>query len=237
LSGLDAEEDVKCRICLGGPDEGRMFSPCLCRGSIQLVHVACLNQWRRSSANPRSYYQCEQCQYQYQLRRAWFATILLDKAFVSFLSVLVLLVIMGMTSVLVCPLLWYLEIDLALKMYRWCAWYPWWLDQRGFPTLAQYRAYFDFVISGWLILGSIGFVHWAYHQYVIHRQRADGWYRLLWLAACFGGTQTNFRTMRLAMGLGSFFTLYHLYGITKIRCAAIAQTWGESILEVREGNG
>jgi len=72
-----------------GPEEGRMFSPCLCRGSMQLVHVACLNQWRRSSANPRSYYQCEQCNYRYQLRRAWFAEILLDGRFVTLCSVMV----------------------------------------------------------------------------------------------------------------------------------------------------
>lgn len=58
-----------CRICFSGEESGRLFSPCLCRGSIGLIHVDCLNQWRNMSRNPRSYYGCEQCGYQYNLER------------------------------------------------------------------------------------------------------------------------------------------------------------------------
>ena len=35
---------------------------------------ACPNRWRAMSANPRSYYQCDACQYQYNLQRTAFAT-------------------------------------------------------------------------------------------------------------------------------------------------------------------
>ena len=56
-----APEDPEsiCRICLGGPDPelGRLFSPCLCRGTQRHVHVACLDRWRQmsqgQSASPR----------------------------------------------------------------------------------------------------------------------------------------------------------------------------------------
>lgn len=65
----EPEEERLCRICFSGEESGRLFSPCLCRGSIGLIHVDCLNQWRNMSRNPRSYYGCEQCGYQYNLER------------------------------------------------------------------------------------------------------------------------------------------------------------------------
>ena len=34
-----------------------------------LVHVDCLNEWRSMSRNPRSFYGCDQCGYQYNLER------------------------------------------------------------------------------------------------------------------------------------------------------------------------
>ncbi|KAH8835729.1 hypothetical protein DL96DRAFT_1666390 [Flagelloscypha sp. PMI_526] len=71
------EEDIKrCRICLASeneidPDEdlGRMIRPCLCKGSIQYVHVKCLEQWRKSSPNNDSFFRCPQCHYAYRFAR------------------------------------------------------------------------------------------------------------------------------------------------------------------------
>ena len=36
---------------------------------MALVHVECLNEWRNLSRNPRSFYGCDQCGYQYNLER------------------------------------------------------------------------------------------------------------------------------------------------------------------------
>jgi len=231
--GGEEEDDdqPRCRICLEGPEEGRLFSPCLCRGSMQMVHVECLNEWRRSSQNPHSYYQCQQCHYQYQLRRAWFAPILLDKRFVTTISILVMTLMMLLVAAVASPFLHLSKIDLALKLYRVCDFWPWWTTHENW---AYYRVYFDFLVTGMLILGSIGFLHWVYDQYRIHRHHPDKWYRLVMLAVSFMGLQSDFQTARLALGLGTMFTLFHLYSLTKLRCSAVAQTWGESILEVRE---
>ena len=43
------------------------------RGSMRYVHVGCLNRWRSLSNNPRSYYQCDSCNYKYNLQRTAFA--------------------------------------------------------------------------------------------------------------------------------------------------------------------
>lgn len=79
-----------CRICHGGAEDGRLISPCLCKGSMMYVHVACLQRWRAVGGS-RHYFRCDTCHYEYQLRRVSWAR-WLSKAWVSHaLTVLVLL--------------------------------------------------------------------------------------------------------------------------------------------------
>ena len=65
-----------CRICYAGDEAGRLFSPCLCRGSMAHVHVDCLNEWRKQSVNPRSLYTCDACGYSYRIQRTAAAALL-----------------------------------------------------------------------------------------------------------------------------------------------------------------
>ena len=59
---------------------------------MRYVHVSCLNGWRSSSSNPRSYYQCDQCEYKYSLQRtraaAWLESRSLVRAFAALLLLL-----------------------------------------------------------------------------------------------------------------------------------------------------
>ena len=64
------EQDPRCRICLSDDEEnGRLFSPCLCNGSMQYVHIICLNNWRLSGSHQSNFYECTTCQYRYQFVR------------------------------------------------------------------------------------------------------------------------------------------------------------------------
>jgi len=70
----EAEEDERvCRICQcteeEAPENGRLFSPCLCRGTMRYVHHGCLHTWRKMSANASSNTQCDQCSYVYRVER------------------------------------------------------------------------------------------------------------------------------------------------------------------------
>ena len=70
--GLQAER--LCRICFAseeGESSGPLFRPCACRGSSAWVHMNCLDRWRHSSANPRSFYECDTCKYQYRFGRVF----------------------------------------------------------------------------------------------------------------------------------------------------------------------
>ncbi|KAG2350283.1 hypothetical protein BDR05DRAFT_921080 [Suillus weaverae] len=65
------EQEKQCRICFEGEDEslGRLIRPCLCRGTISHVHIACLKRWRNSSFSNNSFYRCPQCHYRYHFAR------------------------------------------------------------------------------------------------------------------------------------------------------------------------
>ena len=52
---------------------GRLVSPCLCVGSMRFVHVECLQQWRSMAANPRSFFRCDNCLFEYRFGRAFVA--------------------------------------------------------------------------------------------------------------------------------------------------------------------
>ena len=61
---------LTCRICQGTSEESPhlpLLRPCLCRGSLALVHVKCLNEWRATSSSARE--QCSVCGYTYQTKK------------------------------------------------------------------------------------------------------------------------------------------------------------------------
>ena len=62
----DDDDEPICRICHEGveaePRLGRLFSPCLCRGSVACVHVECLNPSGGARAPTRARRgKCQQC--------------------------------------------------------------------------------------------------------------------------------------------------------------------------------
>eukprot|EP00435_Cladocopium_sp_Y103_P028992 s856_g7.t1 len=41
------EEEIICRYCFGGNEDGELISPCKCAGGQKFVHLKCLRQWQR----------------------------------------------------------------------------------------------------------------------------------------------------------------------------------------------
>jgi hypothetical protein len=72
--------EKQCRICYGGVEDeeilGKLFSPCRCSGTMRYVHLACLNQWRYTSGNKKSFFKCDQCGYEYAFRRTTLAALI-----------------------------------------------------------------------------------------------------------------------------------------------------------------
>lgn len=60
---VEEDTELECRVCRGGPDPPLrpLFSPCLCSGSIGLVHQDCLEAWLEHSHKET----CELCKTKY----------------------------------------------------------------------------------------------------------------------------------------------------------------------------
>ncbi|KAG2187908.1 hypothetical protein INT44_000658 [Umbelopsis vinacea] len=58
-----------CKICLSDEEadstDGQLYSPCNCRGSMQYVHIRCLEEWKEEQRFLRRPIRCEQCSYVY----------------------------------------------------------------------------------------------------------------------------------------------------------------------------
>ena len=63
MTAADDDPELECRVCRGGPDlpSRPLFSPCLCSGSIGLVHQDCLEAWLKHSRKDN----CELCKQKY----------------------------------------------------------------------------------------------------------------------------------------------------------------------------
>ena len=77
---LDTDSEPVCRICMDGlemvSELGPLTAPCLCRGSMLLIHQSCLDRWRHASSNSRSIHECDNCKFQYIFYRPLMATVL-----------------------------------------------------------------------------------------------------------------------------------------------------------------
>ena len=62
----EQEEEERCRLCLGGEEDGPLLQLCACRGSAKLVHRHCLERWRRTSDKEDAAYRCGECKDEYR---------------------------------------------------------------------------------------------------------------------------------------------------------------------------
>ncbi|RIA99398.1 hypothetical protein C1645_747237 [Glomus cerebriforme] len=82
-------------------DKGKLISPCKCKGSLQYVHIDCLNQWRHSNVREEASYRCEVCKYEYKFYRPRIAKIFSSGFTLHFLSLSLLFSIIYLVSYIV----------------------------------------------------------------------------------------------------------------------------------------
>jgi len=97
----ESEEPGRCRICYSteSTPSDRLFRPCLCRGTVGLVHVSCLNAWRERPENPDAYFRCANCGYEYRLARARFAQLLSSEEYAAVGTIVTLISVIALVSV------------------------------------------------------------------------------------------------------------------------------------------
>ncbi|CAG8556672.1 2896_t:CDS:1 [Acaulospora morrowiae] len=76
----------------------RLISPCKCKGSLEYVHLSCLNKWRNNPVRHDASYRCEVCKYEYKFYRPRLAKIVESPLFLHTMTATVfILVIYGIS--------------------------------------------------------------------------------------------------------------------------------------------
>jgi len=72
-SATPIEDEPVCRICqcteAEAAEQGRLFTPCRCKGTMRFIHQGCLETWRKMSSNAASSTHCDQCAYAYRIQK------------------------------------------------------------------------------------------------------------------------------------------------------------------------
>ncbi|KAK3240705.1 hypothetical protein CYMTET_49484 [Cymbomonas tetramitiformis] len=219
--------DCFCRICHTGEnsDMGRLFSPCLCRGTVGKVHLQCLNSWRRLSSNPHSYYRCDQCLYDYNLQRADFATVIESPTVVTSVTLILLVVLVVLSPVV----FHFLGLDLAEHFTQLVKWTPQW---KGWVLYApRVVAALDWLLCGCVVVGFSSFVILNVHNY---RRDPQQFYRYVGPGILCYFAQYGAPILRVFVALGFGASYQHLYHWLHETAKQLCMKFGEIVLEVTE---
>jgi len=197
-----------CRICHGGDEEGRLFSPCRCKGSMKYVHIQCLNSWRISSANSSSYFQCDTCHYKYHFQRTS-----ISKLFSSFIVLQITTFLVFLLLIIFAGYLWKIVEFFALEEPD---------NDRSFLSLLCIDLYH--LLSGAILVGLVGFLQLVFFMHI------GPFYGL-----GRGGKSTiELVILGVIISIGLIKAFVGLYGIVKKQTQKILLKVEDIILEVKE---
>ena len=219
-------EDATCRICFGIAYEagaGRLISPCMCSGSMRYVHVTCLNDWRQESANPRSFYECDQCHYQYNVERTKWAAVLEDARVVRGFAAALLLLATCACALVLGPL------GAASRFFRFVRVDPYHPYQVGSLVAAAWCWQLDVIVSGLLGVAAAGVAIAVRDAYTAHRHMTHSW--VLGVATALASNDV--RIYRVFALFGSFAAAKAALGHSERLAKVLLTKWGTMILEVR----
>jgi len=223
--GEEEDEERLCRVCFEGVEAGgRLFSPCSCRGSMRYVHVACLNEWRTMSANSRSFHQCDQCGYRYNLMRTEWASYLESPTTATVTATVAFVAALALSSML-----------FGVVAGGWLGWEPAcapfydlvdWQPHHDAWIGWLWRPWLDSLVGGALMVGLVGLGVSAKE-----RMEADDFdYRALLLTVL--ANDERILRVYVVLGVGYAFTILH--DKAKENFKRLLTHYGEMILEVQQ---
>ena len=219
-------DDAVCRICFSGSEEGRLIRPCLCSGSMQYVHVHCLNEWRTQSANPRSFYECDQCNYKYNLERTKYAAYLEDARVVRGAAALLMLTALVLGAVVLGGL------GAEQHFYRLVDFHPtdaWQWGRRLSWVARAWCWQLDYLVAGLLGLAVVGLHHTVRQAYQMNRMNNNGWIMGVVTAFAVDGV----RIARVFAAGGVIYSTRVAVSVVEGAAKEMLTRWGTAILEVQ----
>mmetsp|Transcript_2217 Transcript_2217/g.5118 ORF Transcript_2217/g.5118 Transcript_2217/m.5118 type:complete len:400 (-) Transcript_2217:4150-5349(-) len=234
-----SDTNKTCRICFQDQEEdgfwqSRLISPCLCRGTMQYVHIECLNQWRLNSPSSSAFYKCPQCGFKYLFARTKVAKYIEFAAsdhVCTFVAAIVLIIAVHITA----------HILHATGTHEVV------LDRMSQPLrrathryLGRYKEFIEFHLAGLAVVSATGaFVHLARlidQQYWRIRQHVDlsAFFfenpNVLFIGASLA-THTNETFSRTMFTVGILFCAHTAFMAIKSATLLLLQRFGEKILE------
>ena len=209
----DSGEPPACRICYAGAEAGRLFSPCLCSGTMAFVHVHCLNEWRAQSVNPKSIFQCDQCGYQYRTERTRAAAALQSELCIWLASTL----LVGATVALAAAL----PGEPERHLYEAAAWRP-------HAEIEWWNSWCDRLVAGMILPALLGLCYEIYERCFRAQDRVNGAFSML----CMGSFVQN----QIGPALLGCCTLYFWAKLARelhTVARSLLVRFGEAVLEVR----
>ena len=222
----EVPEDAVCRICFS--DGGRLISPCMCTGSMRYVHPECLNEWRSQSANPRSFYQCDQCNYKYNIERTKWAGLLEDERLVRAVAALLLLVGLCVGGLVLGSL------GVQRAFYQLVDFYPDRPHHWGHPRLLWVAAHWgwrlDYLVAGLLALAAVGLSQSVRQAWRMNRHGHESQW-LMGIVTAFAAS--GIRIVRVFAVGGAIHSTYVAVGAVEAVAKEMLTRWGTLILEVQ----
>lgn len=250
-----SENEATCRICslTRSESEGsKMIKPCKCKGTLEYVHIDCLNQWRATSMN--AFYECQVCKYKYELRRTFFAELLLSDNGALLFTILLIIAIILVFGLLLYHATRYFHFNFAQHVYKLAD-----IDQSYYrhvhscrvsrpstTSLIEYlinyckglscnvllSGFIDIIVCGMSITGTIGFSKYILIEINRARMNGDNGLQHLFVFGAWLASISNRSLSRLALVIGTAIAFRELYNYVAIYGRKFATTFGEMILEV-----
>ncbi|QDZ25613.1 hypothetical protein HOP50_18g81550 [Chloropicon primus] len=235
-----------CRICLDGEtSDDVMISPCLCRGTSAYVHRECLNDWRRMSSNPSSFWRCDSCRYNYRTKQIKQLDVLKHPAFLAAVTTaaLVLASCLGASALSLVPLK---ERGAAL-VYRWLRFRPSWRTGPDVQLLLQGKGItveepsflagaLDNLFVSVFLVGLLGFLGVMYLRYYA-RHRRDEFMRYVAPSLVLSTANLGLLILRLFSLVGLFTVWTCVYHEVYQRAQKFVMRHGEVVLDIHDRDG
>lgn len=209
----DSGEPPTCRICYAGAEAGRLFSPCLCSGTMAFVHVHCLNEWRAQSVNPKSVFQCDQCGYQYRTERTRAAAALQSELCIWLASTLLVASTVALAAAL--------PGEPERRLYEMAAWRP-------HAEIEGWNSWCDRLVAGMMLPAGLGFLYEIYDRFRRAQDRVNGAFSMLCMV--------SFVHNQIGPALLGCCALYFWTKLARelhTVARALLVRFGEAVLEVR----
>jgi len=228
-------DEKTCRICFSTEDEsdeslGRLFSPCLCKGTMKYVHVECLNHWRL--VNRQKMYQCSSCNYIYNFRRTSFAKVITNEFVLSIITLALFMFVVfasGFVIKVAFKLLWAFiadDTEEADSIYK----------ELNFDMLTWREVFtvnFEHMTLGLFGVGIVGFIQLAVTMlFVGPLPYFNSYhYRTIRASSRESDSSTKIGILVIIVAIGSVKLMWVMYKKVKLRLKLGLQ---EAILEVNE---